>query len=114
MSRQFSRRKYKNRPKLPKGCEEIKQKFEDIDILRKFGHTLDEKSKLYVNTVVKPNYSFMIFESDAVIDLIKKRIGPKQRRYLLDGTFQTAATPFVQILSISVEYKRKVCFFLFL
>lgn len=111
MSRQFSRRKFKDRPKLPKGCEEIKKQFEDADVLRKYGYTLDKKSAFYVDTIVKSKYSFCLFKSEAVIEFIKKRI--KQRRYLLDGTFKTAAKPFVQILSISVEYKRKVSFFSF-
>lgn len=109
MSRQFSRRKFKDRPKLPKSCGQIKKQFEDANVLRKYGYTLDKKSVFYVDTVVKSEYSFCLFKSEAVIEFIKRRI--KQRRYLLDGTFQTAAKPFVQVLSISVEYKRKVSFF---
>lgn len=77
--------------------------------MRKYGYTLDEKSVFYVDTVVISEYSFCLFKSEAVIEFIRRRI--KQRRYLLDGTFQTAAKPFVQVLSISVEYKRKVSFF---
>lgn len=95
---------------MPKDCEEIERSFEDVNILRKYGLTLDEKSKFYVDTVVSSNHSFCVFQSEAAIDLIKNRIDPKQRRYLLDGTFQSAAKPFGQLLTISVEYKHIVSF----
>lgn len=112
MARQFYRRKRKNRPKIPKECEEIKRSFEDADVLRKYGFTLCNKSKFYVDTVVSSNHSFCVFQSQAVIELIKNRIDAKQRKYLIDGTFQSAAKPFAQFLTISVEYKNIVSFFL--
>lgn len=60
MAPQFYRRKHKNRPKLPEDCQDIKASFEDDTILRKYGHTLDGKTKFYVNTIVSANYSFCV------------------------------------------------------
>lgn len=112
MAAQFYRRKHKNRPKLPKECEEIKKSFEDHNILRKYGQTMDGRSKFYVNTIVSADYSFCVFKSQAVADLINNKIDKNQRRYLLDGTFKTAAKPFTQCLTVSVEYKQEVSSFL--
>lgn len=111
MAPQFYRRKHKNRPKLPKECEDIKKSFEDHSTLRKYGHTLDGKSKFYINTIVSANYSFCVFKSQAVADMINNKIDKNQRRYLLDGTFKTAPKPFTQCLTVSLEYKQEVSVF---
>lgn len=111
MAPQFYRRKHKNRPKLPKQCEEIKKSFEDANILEKYGLTLDEKSQLYADTFVSSDHSFCVFKSQYVIDLIKSQIIPNHRRYLLDGTFKTAAKPFKQLLTKSLQYEHKVSLF---
>lgn len=108
MAPQFYRRKHKNRPRLPKDCEEIKRSFENENIFKKYGYTLDEKSKLYVDTILYESHSFCVFQSQAVIEMIKKEIDENQRRYLIDGTFKTAAKPFSQCVTISVEYKQEV------
>lgn len=111
MARQFYRRKHKNRPKLPKDCGEIKRCFADDDILKKYGFTLDGKFKLYLDTIVSANHSFCVFQSQAVMNMVKERVDKNHRRYLLDGTFKSAAKPFKQLLTISAEYKNDVSFY---
>lgn len=111
MATQFYRRKHKNRPKLPKNCEEIKESFEnDNSILEKYGFTLDKKSRFYVDTIIADGHSFCVFESTSIINMIKTKIPRNKRKYLLDGTFKTAAKPFTQLLTISVEFKNEVRF----
>lgn len=108
MAPQFYRRKHKNRPKLPKGCDEIKKDLDDANILKKYGYTLSGNSKFYVDTILRPNHSFCVFKSQGVIDIIKDRIDINNRCYLLDGTFQCVAKPFMQLLTISVQFKNNV------
>lgn len=104
----MNRRKYKNRPKLPKDCEEIKMKFENDDVLKKYGYTLDGDSKFYVNTILKQNHSFCVFQSQVITDFMRNKIDANERRYLIDGTFKTAAKPFKQYITISAEYEDDV------
>lgn len=107
MSRQLGRRKHKDRPPLPKSFEQIKTLFESTEILNKYGFTLDEESKFYSGTVLSSKHSFCVFQSPKVFELIKMEIGKHQRKYLIDGTFSTAAKPFTQLLTISVQYKQR-------
>lgn len=111
MSRQFRRRKHKDRPTLPKSYEQIKTMFESAVILKKYGFTLDKKSKFYSGTVLSSKHSFCVFQSPKVIELIRTEIGKKQRKFLIDGTFSTAAKPFSQFLTMSVQYKQKASVF---
>lgn len=108
MAPQFYRRKHKHRPRLARDCEEIKRSFENENIFKKYGYALDEKSKLYVDTILFESHSFCVFQSKAVTEMIKREIDENQRQYLIDGTFKTAAKPFEQCITISIEYKQEV------
>lgn len=110
MAPQLYRRKYKNRPKLKNlDCDQIKTSFQNESILKKYGLTLDGKSKFYVDTILCEDYSFCVFKSETIMKMISENV--TQRRFLIDGTFKTAAKPFSQCVTISVEYKGEVSFF---
>lgn len=73
-----------------------------------FGSNLDKTYHLYVDTVIKRDFSFVIFVSAKVIRLINKFIPPDERYYLMDGTFKIVPRKFYQLLIISIEYKNDV------
>lgn len=110
MAPQLYRRKHKERPKLPLDCLQIKSSFQNTSILNKYGYTLDKKSKMYVDTFINESHAFCIFQSQSVIDMVKNEFRDKDRIYMLDGTFKTAARPFTQLLTISIQFRNDVSF----
>lgn len=84
MKSQFYRRKNKNRPTLPKACEDLKKSLQNKKNLKDYGYALD-KSQFYVDTILCENYSFSVFQSQTVTDLIEKKIETNERKYLIDG-----------------------------
>lgn len=78
------------------------------DIQEKFGKTLDGKRQFYIDSVVRPTFSFHLFASLAVISFIKQFIKSGERFYSMDGTFQVVPRGLSQLLIISIQYKNKV------
>lgn len=107
--RQLARLKNKQYPKLPVDCREIRQLFQNPNILRDYGTTLRNDANLYVETIVERNFAFTLFKSDAMIDYTRTNIRPTQRNYLLDGTFKSAPKQYQQLLTISIEHNNNVC-----
>lgn len=103
-------KRYKNPsyPRVPKTFEEIAVSMNQQSIQQKYGNSLKEDKKFYVDTVISKNHSFTVFACFRVIEMIKQHIDPKQRFYLLDGTFDIATKPFYQLLIVSIEYKNDV------
>jgi hypothetical protein len=66
-------------PPSPKTSNSIKIAFEDPQIMINFEKTKHED----------PQYSYCIFASNAVIDLIEKTIPVSERSFLMDATFKT-------------------------
>lgn len=85
IKRQSYRIKNSTYPKIPKTFGEIKEAFEEANIHDIFGRNLDETHELYLGTVDKAAYSFIVFVSHKTIDLIEKNIPPRFRKYLIDG-----------------------------
>lgn len=110
MKRQLFRIKNSKYPRLPKCIADIRTAFEQKEVMKDFGYTLDKSRVLYVGTVVKKSYSFVTFASRKVIDIIKDMIPSTQRRLLIDGTFQIVPRQFNQLIVISIEYKNDVSF----
>lgn len=51
--------------------------FESAVILKKYGFTLDKKSKFYSGTVLSSKHAFCVFQSPKVIELIRTEIKKK-------------------------------------
>lgn len=108
MNRQLTRIKTEPRPKLPINNMKIFELFQRPDIIEKYGYTLDGSNRLYIDTVIKEQYSFCIFASFAVLNIVRSNIKPEHRRYLIDGTFNVVPRSFYQLLIISIEFENNV------
>lgn len=108
IKRQLYRIKNSKYPKIPRTIGEIKEVYEEANILEKFGRNLDETHELYVGTVEKATYSFTVFVSHKTIDLVEKNIPPSHRKYLIDGTFKIVPSQFYQLMIISIQFANDV------
>lgn len=108
MKRTLNKIKNATRPKIPQDPVEIRSLFENPDVFAKYGYNLDQSAPFYVDTVVKPQFSFVVFKSDSIIGIIKENIDPALRYYLIDGTFSCVPPGFYQVLIISIEYQNDV------
>lgn len=104
----INRLKNKKCPKLPEGPEEMKNAFENPNILADFGKNLLNKDPLFIHAAITTNFHYQIFASIRTIEFIKTKIAAGQRRYLIDGTFKIVPKPYSQLLIISIEYRNKV------
>lgn len=98
------RRRKNKYPKIPKCPSDIVLAFDNLDTYQKFAFNLRKTKPFYIDTIEVGAGAFSIFVSYEVIDLIKRYIEPKDRNYLMDGTF--AVTPkglFYQLLIIHIE-----------
>lgn len=108
MKRNLNKIKNAKRPKIPQGPSELRLLFEKPEVIAKYGYTLDNSASFYVDTVVKPQFSFCVFKSNSIIGIIKENIDPTLRHYLIDGTFSCVPSGFYQVLIISIEYQNDV------
>lgn len=108
MKRTLIRHKIKKYPKIPKTLIEIKDELNSPENAE-FGRTRDGKDLLYIDTVIEKQYSFAVFASKKVIDLVEEYINPQERNYLMDGTFRVVPAMFYQLFIISIEYANDVC-----
>lgn len=81
--------------------------------LEEFGRTLDKTKQLYFGSVVKRDYTFHVFASERIIDIIRNHMSNAKKNYLIDGTFQIVPRLFYQLLIITVEFKNDVCINIF-
>lgn len=110
MKRHLDRVKNAKHPKSPKTCGELKELFENQDIIDKYGLNLKSTEKLFIGTIVNKDFAFSLFASFSIIKMIVDHIDPRSRNYLMDGTFSCAPRLFYQLLIISIEYKNDVSF----
>lgn len=108
MNRQLSRIKTEPRPKIPGNNMQILELFQSPDIIEKNGLTLDKSARFYIDTVLSEQYSFIIFASFAILNLVRRNIDPEQRHYLIDGTFKVVPRTFYQLLIVSIEFQNDV------
>lgn len=108
IKRTLQRHKNQQHPSDPRSVDGIREKFEDRNIMEKYGYNLEKDSKFYIGTVVEEDYAFTVFASKYVIDFIQKEIPANERSYLMDGTFDSLPTEFYQRLIISAEYRNDV------
>lgn len=80
----------------------------DSDIAEEYGFSMNKQHRFYMGSVVKKMFAFHVFASLAVISMIKNRIAPGERSYLIDGTFKIVPRQFAQLLIICIQYKNDV------
>lgn len=105
---QLNRLKNKQYPNKPKTSEDMAAELKKPETREMFGKTLDGQRIFYIDSVVRPAFSFHLFASLAVISFIKQHIKPGERFYSMDGTFQVVPKGLSQLLIISIQYKNKV------
>lgn len=104
MKRNLYLHKNKAHPSNPDSVDAIRKKFEDQNLMEKYGFNLEGDGRFYVGTVVENDYAFTVFSSKYVIDFIKNKIAPNERKYLMDATFDSLPAEYYQLLIISAEY----------
>lgn len=111
IKRQLFRIKNGNYPPIPKTVEDISTAFEVEEVRTMFGYTLDGTHSLYIGTSIEQRFAFSVFASKKIISLIEEFIPPKERRYLIDGTFKVVPRMFYQLIVISIEFENDVSIF---
>lgn len=81
------------------------------NIYEEFGKTENKQHKFYVGSQIKRHFSFHVFASYSTINMIKEKIAPGDRKYLIDGTFRIVPRNLAQLLIISVQYGTNVSIF---
>lgn len=104
----LNRMKNKGYPKKPQTSQDMATVLSKPDIREAYGRTLDGKRPFYIDSVVRPSFSFHLFASLAVISFIKDYIKVGERFYSMDGTFQVVPKGLSQLLIISIQFKSKV------
>lgn len=91
-------------PKAPKTSDEILTMFGKNNIMETFGRSLNEAHAFYVDTVIEEKFSYTIFQSKGICEIIDK-LPKAQRKFLLDGTFKSCPRgSYEQLLIIYLEY----------
>lgn len=106
VDRSLHRWKNDQHPKIPNSIQELQSAFEKPEIIDKYGSTYEGNGKFYINTILSPKCDFTVFASPFIMKFIEENI--KDRRYLMDGTFDSLPKGFYQMLIISIEYKDDV------
>lgn len=115
MQRTASRLKSTYNCKIPRSAQDIKKVFENSVIYEKYALNLRKSKPFYIDSVdgIDPvdgkDSSFTIFASHQIIDLVEQHILPKDRKYLMDGTFDVCPIGcHYQLLVIYIEFKNDV------
>lgn len=108
VERTLYRLRDKSRPKNPKTNEEFQEAMKDPKIAEDYGFSMNKQHRFYMGSVVKKLFAFHVFASLAVISMIRDKIAPIDRKYLIDGTFKIVPRQFSQLLIISIQYKDNV------
>lgn len=97
-------------PVAPKTPGEVLKMFGMEHIMNTYGKSLDEGHIFYVDTVIEEDFSYTIFKSKGICNIID-RLPKAQRKFLLDGTFKSCPRgSYDQLLIIYLEYYNHVRF----
>lgn len=110
MERNLRRQKNTKYPGKPTTPSQIKECYENRVTKLDFGLNLAKTEPFYIDTIESDvNSAFTLFASYHVMGLIEKHIPPKDRRYLIDGTFDACPIGcYYQLLIIVIEFKNDV------
>lgn len=76
-------------PKNPLTCDEIVDAFKDKNIMDAIGRSQHVAKDVFYDGVVQTeHYSFCVFSSKYMIQMIENHIEVDRRHYLLDATFK--------------------------
>lgn len=110
-------RRYKKAtmPSAPKKFEDIDAAFQNEAVNNVYGRTQQtsdtEKNQFYRTTFVSEDFSYSLFASQRIIDLIQE-YPIEKRRYMMDATFKIVPKMYSQLLVIYFETPTKhVCVF---
>lgn len=97
-------------PKNPVTCDEISEAFQNRNIMDAIGRSQHvTKDEFYNGIVQNEQYSFCVFSSKHIMNMIENHIEVDRRHYLLDATFKVVPVgPFNQFLIFYVNYIQKV------
>lgn len=97
-------------PKNPITCDEIAAAFQEDNIMNAIGRSQNTAKETFYNGVVQTeNYSFCVFSSKKIMNIIDQNIEVNRRNYLLDATFKVVPVgPFNQFLIFYINYIEKV------
>lgn len=104
--RNYKYHQSKGIPKDPKSLLEVKNFFDNEEVLKRFSETLNAQKphKFYQETVITPYFGYIIFSSEAILNDL-----PEIRQIRIDGTFKCVPRgPFKQLLIISYDYSDHV------
>lgn len=108
-------RKLKNEvfPAAPLTVEGVNTAFEDEKIFQSFGMSNNDLPTRFFKTAFHDeSFGYVVFSSDNIIDLIRTKIEPERRHYLIDATFKICPLgDFTQLLIIYVAYMDNVSVF---
>lgn len=99
---------------------ELKEAFEKPNVMMLYGQTKHmtntDKNQFYRTTFTSDAFSYCVFASERIIDMIKTRYErTDERRYLMDATFKVVPRLFTQLLVIHFETPTKhVTYFAFI
>lgn len=98
-------------PQAPKTPEEIINMFAQQNIKDTFGMSLGEiKEEFHKDTIIEKNFAYTIFQSKRICNFVET-LPVSQRKYMLDGTFQSVSRgTYQQLLIIYIEYCDHVSF----
>lgn len=91
----------------------MNEAFRNEDIFNEYGRSRYIPNAPFFRHVfdASDDFAYCIFASQAIMDLITTNISVKDRKYLIDGTFNVVPKgEFNQLLIIHVEYIGKVSF----
>lgn len=110
MKRNLGRYANEKYPANPDSFAAVSDAFKNPNIQNEYGLNMRNNERFYQCTVVnEPIFSFTLFASIETIKMIKEHIPPKDRRYLMDGTFSIRPIgPYYQVLVIYIEYNNDV------
>lgn len=104
-------------PKNPNSVREIEDAFRDPEILKTFGYAHGSDDKFFDAAIETNDFSYCVFSSKKIINLINTRRAPNKRHILLDATFKTVPFgPFKQLLIfyVRIDHQVRTFFSLFL
>lgn len=100
-------------PASPRNATDISESFANEDIMKEYGMTKTignvESTPFYRTCFTSPSFSYCVFASQRIIDVIQSHLPPNQRDYYLDGTFKVVPFgEFNQLIIVHIEFYSKV------
>lgn len=113
MARNLYRYKSADLPPSPQTAAELQIAFENAATFERFGRSWvspgETASDFFRGVHVGTEFSYVVFASQKIIELIEKNIVVDRRKYMMDATFKICPYgEFTQFLVIHIEYIESV------